>query len=191
MFNFWTTLYIFVAALILAGLEVEIEGGFGWAGKLPTWRPDKKLWYSKLFSRLFNNKQLTGYHLHVFALVMMFFHLPFFFGLPWNWPTEFSVLSFYCIYAVIWDYLWFILNPHINIRNFKKEAAYIHKNWWGPFPVDYYYGFIFSFIFYLATINSFTWSKILPWITTVLLMVVLIIITNIAEPAFRREKRAI
>ena len=36
--NLWFLLFVFVAALIFAKLEIEIEGPHGWAEKLPTWR---------------------------------------------------------------------------------------------------------------------------------------------------------
>lgn len=34
--------YVFIMALVLAILEVQIEGINGWAKNIPTWRPDPK-----------------------------------------------------------------------------------------------------------------------------------------------------
>src|SRR5437667_4141 len=49
--------YFFFIAFILAHLEIQIEGPYGWAEKLPTWR-----WDSPRVRRWFG-KPVTGYHL--------------------------------------------------------------------------------------------------------------------------------
>jgi hypothetical protein len=36
-FELWRTLLLFAYAFGLAGVEVEIEGGYGWAERMPTW----------------------------------------------------------------------------------------------------------------------------------------------------------
>jgi hypothetical protein len=57
-----TNVYIFVMALVLAVLEIQIEGRNGWAKDLPTWRPSPDTWYAQLYARLMFKKRLTGYH---------------------------------------------------------------------------------------------------------------------------------
>jgi len=39
----YQSIYLFVVALVLAFLEVQIEGKHGWASKLPTWKPGETL----------------------------------------------------------------------------------------------------------------------------------------------------
>lgn len=50
----------FLIPLVLAHLEIQIEGSHGWAEKLPTWR-----WDSRAVRRWFG-KPVTGYHLCAF-----------------------------------------------------------------------------------------------------------------------------
>ena len=65
--TFIITTFLFVLALILAELEVQIEGPAGWAEKLPTWRAKEGKWYSKGFQKMLSNKPMTGYHLAMFG----------------------------------------------------------------------------------------------------------------------------
>ncbi|MCD4705862.1 hypothetical protein K8R61_02150, partial [bacterium] len=76
--------YIFIMALVLAILEVQIEGKNGWAASLPTWRPSEKERYVKFFKKIMGGKEMTGYHLSMFSFVALIFHIPFFFGLSWS-----------------------------------------------------------------------------------------------------------
>ena len=46
-------------ALVLAILEVQVEGANGWAADLPTWRPNPNKWYSKLYKKVHNNNDLN------------------------------------------------------------------------------------------------------------------------------------
>ena len=73
---FYQALYLFIAAFVLAYLEVQIEGQNGWAGQLPTWRPKGK-WYARFYERFMGGKELTGYHIGVFGFVLLFLHYPF------------------------------------------------------------------------------------------------------------------
>ena len=57
--------YFFLIALVLAHLEIQIEGPHGWAEKLPTWR-----WDSRRIRRWFG-KPVTGYHLCLIALFLL------------------------------------------------------------------------------------------------------------------------
>ena len=38
------------------------------------------------------------------------------------------------------DFLWFVLNPHFGLANFKPDKIWWHRTWWGGAPRDYYYG---------------------------------------------------
>jgi len=35
--------------------------------------------------------------------------------------------------------LWFVLNPHYGIKNFRKGKIWWHKQWWGPVPALYWF----------------------------------------------------
>ncbi len=135
--------YLFVAALVLAYIEVQIEGKHGWAGQLPTWRGGDR-WYARLYRKLMGGKELTGYHLGVFGFVLLFLHYPYA-GIAPHWWQELRVLSQFFLFAVFWDYLWIIINPHYGVirRRPQNDVAW-HHHWWGPFPRDYYFGILLS-----------------------------------------------
>jgi hypothetical protein len=167
-----TNLYIFILAMVLAILEIQIEGEAGWAKDLPTWRP-KGTWYVKFYEKLMSGREFTGYHLTMFTLVFLIFHLPYVFGLPFNLTDELRTLSFFFIFVILWDFLWFVLNPHYPLSKFKKEHIWWHKSWFLGAPVDYYGGIILSllivtiptlFTFPLSLITNFIW-----WISNILL----------------------
>jgi hypothetical protein len=121
-----------VAAVFLALLEIEIEGGTGWAKSLPTWR-----YGPPWIRRLLNGKDLTGYHLYLSALLLLLVHLPVLF-IGWSPALELTILSAFLTFAVLWDALWFALNPAID-RN-RRAVAWWFRSWLGPFPTDYYVG---------------------------------------------------
>jgi hypothetical protein len=116
------------AAVSLAALEVEIEGASGWAAALPTWR------YGPPWLRAaLNGKVLTGYHVCLWATLLLFFHFPMVIA-GWSLALEMTILSAYMTFAVLWDALWFVLNPSRPPR----EETWWFQRWIGPFPTDYY-----------------------------------------------------
>jgi hypothetical protein len=50
-------------ALLLANVEVQIEGSAGWAANLPTWRIEDG-WLLDLF---WGGRPMTGYHVYIFS----------------------------------------------------------------------------------------------------------------------------
>jgi len=136
------TIYFWLIGFFLAILEIQIEGEHGWAEKLPTWRakPGGKL--DKIFKKLSSEKDLTGYHTVLIIFLFLFAHWPFIWNLEWNIFAELELLSIFIIFTVIWDFLWFVLNPKLSLRKFNAERVWWHKKWWGKFP-DYYYTTIF------------------------------------------------
>lgn len=128
-------------SIVTALLEVQIEGEYGWAKKLPTWR-----YGPPWILRLFNGKELTGYHFWLFSLFLLFFHLPVLF-VPWSWMLEFTVLSGLSLFTVFWDYLWFVFNPSFGLRKYNRLNIWWFHNWIGPFPRDYYFGSCLSAFF--------------------------------------------
>ncbi|MDZ4221327.1 MAG: hypothetical protein U1C18_00460 [Patescibacteria group bacterium] len=138
-------IYLFITALVLAFLEVQIEGKHGWASKLPTWKPGEK-WYARAYRKIMGGKELTGYHIGVFGIVLLFLHYPFFSGgLNWNATGELWVISTFFIFSAVWDYLWIIINPHYGVIKARPQKdVWWHNTWWGPFPADYYFALLLS-----------------------------------------------
>ncbi len=167
-------IYVFITALVLAILEVQIEGGNGWAKNIPTWRPDPKKWYAKLYKKIMSGKELTGYHLSMFSFVFLIFHLPFFFGSSWNILKQIDVLCVFLIFIIIWDYLWFIVNPHFTIKNFKGDHIFWHSKWFFGLPRDYIGSIGISFIIAVITdqfFNFYLKEWFIFFITTLVLTV--------------------
>ncbi len=158
---FISSLFWFVMALVIAGLEIEAEGKYGWAEKMPTWyRTDG--WVARLYGLAMAGKPLTGYHSFMFILPLLIFHSQFFQGLTWSLNQELLIFSLYFAFAPLWDFLWFVLNPHYGLENFNKEKIWWHaKSYWilGKVPLDYVLGWGFSLgLACLAAYLSQDWS---------------------------------
>jgi hypothetical protein len=111
--------YFFLLAFVLAHLEIEIEGPHGWAEKLPTRRwdgPGVRRWLGK---------PVTGYHLCLLTLLLLFLHLPQFYG--GSWEREADLLAMFFLLTVSWDFLWFACNRHFGVARFRKGEV-----WWFP-----------------------------------------------------------
>ena len=128
-----------ILAFLVAKLEINIEGKYGWAEKLPT----RKI-KNKITDLLLGGAPLTGYHFWLFLTILFLLHLPFFLGLTWNLAGEFKLLGFFFVFLIIEDFLWFILNPAFGIRKFTKTHIHWHKNWIGFLPKNYYLGIFLS-----------------------------------------------
>jgi hypothetical protein len=138
-------LLLYAYALLFALVEIEIEGADGWADKLPTWYRVTP-WYARLMATVLSGKPMTGYHLTMLPIPLVSFHLGLAFGLPWSWALEARLLAAYMIFNVIWDFLWFVLNPHFGWRRFRKGGVWWHNHRWiGRFPIDYWNGLALSF----------------------------------------------
>jgi hypothetical protein len=140
----WIVL-LFAFALFFAMVEIEIEGADGWADKLPTWYRVTP-WYARLFARLLSGKPLTGYHLMMLPIPLLSFHLGLAFGLPWSWALEARLVAAYLIFNVVWDFLWFLLNPHFGWGRFRKGGVWWHdRTWIAGLPIDYWNALVLSF----------------------------------------------
>jgi hypothetical protein len=133
-------LFQFLVALLLALLEIQIEGRHGWAEKLPTWR-----WGPEGWLKLTNGKPLTGYHASLIPLLLLLFHWPVFHA-P-SWKAEARTLSVFFQTAFEWDLLWFLLNPAYGWSGFKPGKVWWFRRWLGPFPADYYVSTALCFLF--------------------------------------------
>jgi len=111
--------YFFLIAFILAHLEIQIEGPHGWAEKLPTWRSDSR------GVRCWFGKPVTGYHLCLVTLILLFVHVPQLYA-P-SWEREADLLAMFFLLTVTWDFLRFACNRHFGVGRFRKGQI-----WWFP-----------------------------------------------------------
>src|SRR6267142_2444287 len=113
---------------------------------MPTWYRTKGF-TARLYGLCLGGKPLTGYHTFMFLLVLTIFHAGFFMGAPWSLAAELMALAKYLAVSVIWDFLWFVINPAFGMRAFTPKYVWWHaKSWWvgGLFPVDYLIGWMIS-----------------------------------------------
>lgn len=139
-FDVGRTLLLWLWAFGLAGIEIEIEGGRGWAERMPTWFL-KRGRIGRIYGLVMGHRPLTGYHVFAFTIPLLIVHLPFGFGLDWSVEAELSQLAIFFALAVIWDYLWFVNNPAYTVRRFQRGRVWwFEVPWVWRFPLDYYTG---------------------------------------------------
>lgn len=157
-----TNIYLFILAVVLAILEIQIEGAHGWAKKLPTWRPHPGHPIAKIYSKVMSGKELTGYHAAMFTFVLLIFHLPYVFGLAFNLEHWLKTLALFFIFIALWDFLWFVLNPFYPLKTFAKDNPN-HQQFFLGMPTDYYYAIAFSVIVAIAGEYLFGFSGLVRW----------------------------
>src|SRR5688500_16543076 len=109
-------LILVCTATLFALLEIQIEGGAGWAEKVPTWRMRNR------WTRFFlGARPVTGYHFYFQLFVFSLGHLPYAMGVQPGWSTELRILAFLIFFWVLEDFLWFVFNPEYGIRRFRRE----------------------------------------------------------------------
>lgn len=134
--------YFFFIAFILAHLEIQIEGPHGWAEKLPTWRwdgPRVRRWFGK---------PVTGYHMCLVTCILLFLHVPQFYG--GTWERESDLLAMFFLLTVTWDFLWFACNRHFGVGRFRKGQIWWFPSWALGVPQPYLVGIAFSLAAALA-----------------------------------------
>jgi hypothetical protein len=132
-------LVLTLAAVLLLGyffanVEIQIEGGAGWAAGLPTWRIEKH-WLLDIF---WGGRPMTGYHAWIFPCIALFFHFPLLFMDHFSWRAEARVIACIQVFWIAEDFLWFILNPAFGLGKFTPQDVPWHIHWWGPAPADYW-----------------------------------------------------
>lgn len=136
-------LYFFAIAFVLAQLEIQIEGAHGWAERLPTWR-----WQSDRVLR-WAGKPITGYHVYLLAFILLMIHLPLMQS-GFTLEREAETLSLFFLLANVWDFLWFVCNPHYGLNRFRPGQVWWFKSWTLGLPTPYYTGYLLSALVYLA-----------------------------------------
>lgn len=134
-----------IVSYLLARVEIEIEGKYGYAKKLPvSWRTENK-WLRYFFTG-------TSYHLYMGLFLLALVHLPFVCGASWSWGREMLVLSFLAFLTVAEDFLWFVFNPHFGIRKFKRASIPWFKQYWlGFLPFWYWYYIPIGVLLYVGS----------------------------------------
>jgi len=177
-------LYLFLISLVFAGLEIQIEGKNGWAGNLPTWRPAETGWLSKIYRKILFGKDITGYHLLIFTLLLVILHYPYFTGQIWSFSQESATLSLFFLMTIVWDFLWFIMNPNYGILHFRPEYIWWHKKWLLGLPVDYWIGLAASALLYVRfSLNIFLFKEWLFLAALFLILALIIVILDFLNDA--------
>ena len=132
-------IYTLILAIITALWEIQVEGKWGWAKLLPTFR------INVFFRKLLGGKSLTGYHIYLLFLFIAVFH-----GLFINelglYKTEFKTFGLLNWFFVIEDALWFLLNPYYTWKRFRKQQIEWHRRWFLGLPYSYWWGIIIGTI---------------------------------------------
>jgi hypothetical protein len=126
--------WVLLLAMFFAQVEIQIEGGAGWAANLPTWRIEKH----PLLDIFWGGRAMTGYHAWVFPFVAMFFHFPFFMLERWSLRLEARALACIMVFWVVEDFLWFVFNPAYGVERFDPGHVAWHKHWLLFAPTDYW-----------------------------------------------------
>ncbi len=143
----WFFAWVVATGAAFAMLEVQIEGGGGWATTLPTWRSDHPL--ARL---ILGGRTLTGYHLWVHICLLLLVHLVYPLGAaPLSWRMEARIVAFLALFWVVEDFLWFVFNPAFGLRRFRPAHVWWHQRWWGPLPREYW-------IFVPLAAAAYVWS---------------------------------
>jgi hypothetical protein len=174
--------YFFVIALVLAHLEIQIEGPHGWAEKLPTWR-----WDSRAVRRWFG-KPITGYHFYLVTLILLFVHVPQLYG--GSWEREADLLAMFFLLAATWDFLWFACNRHFGVHRFRKGQIWWFPTWTLGVPRPYLLVIAFSLCAGLApALWTGAWfSRAEQWVTVFCEVLALtIVVTAVTLRPRRRE----
>lgn len=184
------TLLLFLWAFGLAGIEIEIEGGYGWAERLPTWyRRRGRL--GRAHGAVMGRRPLTGYHVFAFAIPFVVLHLPLVAGVEWTLAAELTTVATYFALAVVWDYLWFVLNPAYTVRRFGRGRVWwFEVPWIWRFPLDYYVGIGLSIA--LAALAAWSAADAGPLARHLSLLAglaLLVALTVLAAPLYHRWYR--
>jgi hypothetical protein len=120
-------------ALCFAQVEIQIEGGRGWAAGLPTWRIEKH----PLLDLFWGGRPLTGYHVWVFGFMFLVFHLPHLVAGRWSPRIEARCLGSLMLFWIIEDLAWFLMNPAFRMADFNPAGVPWHIHWLFGVPTDY------------------------------------------------------
>jgi hypothetical protein len=74
-----------------------------------------------------------------FIIPLLVLHLPFVSGVHWTLAGELRTVAINFALAVVWDYLWFVLNPAYTVHRFRRgQVWWFEVRWLWRFPLDYH-----------------------------------------------------
>lgn len=130
-------LFLFALAVLFGIFEIEAEGKFGWGEKFPTWyRVNSRV--AKIYG-MFTNKPLTGYHAALFFVPILIFLWPMVATSTMTLHGVAGAFSLYFAWVVVWDFSWFVLNPHYGVEKFRRDGVwwFAREPWYGRVPSSY------------------------------------------------------
>ena len=192
---FLNSLFWFLFAFVLAAMEIESHGKKIWADGLPTWyRVTGPI--SRIFAWAMDGKPLTGYHLFMFLIPLAAVHASFFPAIggmsSWTWEGELMALSLYFLLALTWDFLWYVLNPDWNLKDFRSGGVWMYKHWvLGRIPRDYVFSFLLSwvFIFPAVYLDEANFPLVYVHSTCLKFFGLFVLITLVFSPYYRRWRK--
>jgi hypothetical protein len=146
-----SVLFVVVLSILLAYLEIQIEGKYGWARNLPTWRRDM------------NGFVWTGYHVALWSFLLVVVHIPFLFT-AWTGKKECFVLSFLVLILLLEDTFWFLMNKDFCGDDHWRQPKL------GPIPRYFFIG-----SFFILLMSYFTQSP--SWVLSCLVLLILMLLT--------------
>jgi hypothetical protein len=130
---------VILVAIIMALFEIQIEGAYGWAANLPTWKlkvhfPLLGFWWNS------RGKPLTGYHVYLQLLTFLLPHVAFLYT-KWNWKKELNIIAFYAFFSTLEGLFWFIFNPAWGWHKFTPKITWYQEAWILGLPAEYWMRF--------------------------------------------------
>ena len=139
-------LFLYALAVLFGIFEIEAEGKYGWGEKFPTWyRVNTKA--AKVYG-MFTSKPLTGYHAALFFVPIMIFLWPMVATSTITLHGVVGAFSLYFAWVVVWDFTWFVLNPHFGVARFKRSNVwwFSKEPWLGLVPSGYISAWVISLV---------------------------------------------
>jgi hypothetical protein len=91
---------------------------------------------------------VTGYHVCLVTCILLFLHVPQFYG--GSWEREADLLAMFFFLTVTWDFLWFACNRHFGVARFRKGQVWWFPAWTFGVPREYFMGVALSLCVALA-----------------------------------------
>jgi len=129
--------FLFLLACLFGSFEIEAEGKYGWGEKMPTWY--RVNGPARLYVKV-TNKPLTGYHAALFFVPIMVFFYPMIAAGRVTLAGSLAAVATYYAWVVVWDFSWFVLNPHYGWKQFRPNSVWWfgHEPWLaGRVPMSY------------------------------------------------------
>ena len=134
-------------------------------------------------------RPVTGYHLCLSMVLMLFLHVPQLYG--GSWEREADLLAMFFLLTVTWDFLWFACNRHFGVARFRKGGVWWFPTWSCGVPRPYLTALALSFT---AAIAPALWTdgalmlRARDWaVVFVELLVLTMAVVVVAELSRRRS----